>query len=148
MLTWQIAEYFSFIPLLFRMLPANRKQVETVEKIPFGPHPLQYILFYQPKSPAPKAAPLVFFLNGGGWRYGTPQIFSFIGHFFARLGFPTALGGYRLVPAHRFPAQLEDAYAGLQTAIKAASERGIDAKRVLLGGQSAGAQLVSLISYR
>ena len=107
MLTWQIAEYLGIIPLLFRALLANREQVGTVEKIPFGSHPRQYILFCQPEAPASKAAPLVFFLHGGGWNSGTPHLFRFIGHFFARLGFPTALGGYRLVPAHRFPAQFE-----------------------------------------
>jgi acetyl esterase/lipase len=78
---------------------------------------------------------------------GDPSSFRFIGRFFAERGFPTVLAGYRLAPKFRFPAQMEDVYAGLQAGIQAAREHGLPAKKILLGGQSAGAHLVSLLAY-
>ena len=146
MFRWQIIEYLSLIYLFPMVAAANVKRTRVVEEhIPFGPHPQQYVLFCRP--PEREAGALLFFAPGGGWRMGSPSSFRFIGRFFAELGFPTVLAGYRLAPEFRFPAQVEDVYAGLQAGIQAARERGLPANRILLGGQSAGAHLVSLLAY-
>ncbi|MBN1312354.1 MAG: alpha/beta hydrolase [Anaerolineae bacterium] len=145
---WQIEEKLSLFPLALKVLAAVFRRTDIVEeKLSFGKHRQQYALLFHPATSAPKRDMLIYFLHGGGWRSGDPWSFHFIGQFFARLGYPTVLGGYRLVPAFRFPTQLEDAYAGLKAGLQAAAEQGLPADRVLLAGQSAGAQLAALMAY-
>ncbi|MFI7544799.1 alpha/beta hydrolase [Actinoplanes sp. NPDC049599] len=50
---------------------------------------------------------------------------------------------YRLAPEHRFPAPVEDCYAGLLWAVENAPEIGGDAGNVSIGGISAGATLAA-----
>jgi acetyl esterase/lipase len=146
MFRWQIAEYGSLVRLFPMISAALARRTRVIEeRIPFGPHPQQYVLLCQP--PERKANALLFFAHGGGWRMGNPWSFRFIGRYFAEQGFVTVLGGYRLAPKFQFPAQMQDIYAGLRVSLQAAKERGLPANKVLLGGQSAGAQLVSLLAY-
>jgi acetyl esterase/lipase len=146
MFRWQIAEYGSLVCLFPMISAALARRTRVIEeRIPFGPHPQQYVLLCQP--PERKADVLLFFVHGGGWRMGNPWSFRFIGRCFAEQGFVTALGGYRLAPKFQFPAQMQDIYAGLRASLQAAKERGMPANKILLSGQSSGAQLVSLLAY-
>lgn len=144
-LSWQLEEYLRVSALLLDVFVKNNWRGQWSEKrLRFGAHPSQYLLFYQPRDPVPDK-PLIFFLHGGGWGHGHPAMFRFIGHFFARAGYPVILGGYRLTPLHRFPRQLDDAFDGLNAGLKLAASRGLGAGPVILAGQSAGAQLASLM---
>ncbi|XUM23383.1 alpha/beta hydrolase [Bradyrhizobium oligotrophicum S58] len=52
---------------------------------------------------------------------------------------------YRLAPEHRFPAAIEDATAAVHFAIDRAAALGIDASRIVIGGDSAGATLAAAV---
>jgi acetyl esterase/lipase len=62
----------------------------------------------------------------------------------ARRGIATIAISYRLAPAHRFPAPLDDVRRGLRWVGAHADALGIDADRLVLLGLSAGAHLVML----
>jgi acetyl esterase/lipase len=142
-----LAENLSIPGLLLRLASANlRAFAGSEEQIPYGDHPQQYSLLVLPPPGAPQRRTLIFFVHGGGWRMGSPTLFRAIGRWFAQRGYPTLLAGYRLVPHFRFPTQVEDTCAAYRAGIEAAAVRGLAADRVLLGGQSAGAQLVSLMA--
>jgi len=145
-LLWQFEEYVRVSGMLLKILLANERRSRIIEeKLRFGRSPQQYILFFYPRKPPSKKRPLIFFLHGGGWVHGQPRMFRFIGRFFARAGYPVVLGGYRLAPRHKFPKQLDDAYAGLVAGLRLAAQRGLHLDRVVLAGQSAGAQLAALM---
>ena len=144
-LSWQLEEYLRVSAMFLDVLVENERRGAWIEeRLKFGAHPHQYLLFIRPREIHPQK-PLVYFLHGGGWSHGHPSMFRFIGHFFARAGYPVILGGYRLTPLHRFPRQLDDAFDGLAAGRKLASSRGLGAGPVILAGQSAGAQLASLM---
>ena len=146
--TWQIEEYLSLPSLLPRVLWANQNQAEVAcTRIEYGVHSQQYALLCLPGHLDRQQRTAIFFIPGSGWRMGNPDLFRFIGYFFARLGFPTILGGYRLAPAFKFPRQLEDAYCGLEAGLKTMKSKGLAIEKVILGGQSVGAQLASLLAY-
>lgn len=99
-------------------------------------------------------APLVLYLHGGGWRVGSRSSFGPMladRQPFARLvdaGFTVASADYRLTGEAAFPAQLDDATAALAWLREHADEYGIDADRIVLWGESAGAHLAALLGLR
>jgi acetyl esterase/lipase len=145
-LTWQLDEYLRVSGMLPRVAWANERRSEASEqKLKFGAHPSQYVVLHYPANRHHRMKPVIFFLHGGGWGYGNPSLFRFIGRFFAESGYPAILGGYRLAPQNKFPRQLDDAYAGLKAGLKLAASRGLWPAPLILAGQSAGAQLASLM---
>src|SRR3990172_1349923 len=143
---WQWDEYLRVSRMLVRIAIANERHALSVEKkIKFGSHPNQYVILHYHRDFIGQNKPIIFFLHGGGWGRGNPSLFRFIGHFFIGAGYPVILGGYRHTPFHRFPSQLNDAYGGLKAGLGLASSRGLGTDSVILAGQSAGAQLASLM---
>jgi acetyl esterase len=53
---------------------------------------------------------------------------------------------YRQGPAHRYPAALEDAYAAVRWVATVAPERGVDATRLAVAGDSAGGNLAAAVT--
>jgi acetyl esterase/lipase len=104
--------------------------------------PLRYDL-YRPRC-VRNLAPAVVFVHGGGWAYGDPSQAAGNGMHFARAGIATVALSYRLAPAHRFPAQLDDVRRGLRWVRRNAESLDIDPARLVLLGLSAGAHLALL----
>lgn len=147
-LLWVIEERLALLHVVNKFI-ANSLPTSGLleEKISFGEHPHQFVHLCIPDEPAKVKRSAVFFLHGGGWNTGNPTLFRFVGHFFARKGYPTLLGGYRLAPGFHFPAQLEDVRLGLECGIRALSSKNFPIDRVIVGGHSAGAHLASLLVY-
>src|SRR6266404_968792 len=88
--------------------------------------------------------PGVVFVHGGGWSGGDSSQAGGNAMHFARRGIATISISYRLAPAHRFPAALDDVRRGLRHVRKNAAEFGVDPDRLVLMGLSAGAHLAML----
>lgn len=89
--------------------------------------------------------PLVVYVHGGGWRYGSkvggtaPYFFDLVDH-----GIAVASINYRLSDRMPFPAQLQDVQCAVRF-LKSQSEiYGINPNKILLAGQSAGGNLAML----
>src|SRR5207247_1195966 len=89
------------------------------------------------------AAPAVVFVHGGAWMHGDPSQAAGNALHLARRGIATISLSYRLAPAHRFPAPLDDVRHGLRWVRAHAGELGIDPERLALLGLSAGAHLAT-----
>lgn len=90
-------------------------------------------------------APVLLFLHGGVWQIGSKDEYRNIGEAFAARGIVTAVASYRIAPAARHPAQVEDAAAATVWLQRHAEELGGDPKRVFISGHSAGGHLATLI---
>ncbi|MBN1192991.1 MAG: alpha/beta hydrolase [Coriobacteriia bacterium] len=147
-LSWEVAERLS-LPRIYAMLKAGGRGnvAGLIEKsISFGDHPAQHVLTVRPERSS-TGRPLVYFVHGGSWRYGSPEDFRAVGRFFAREGYATALGGYRLVPEHRFPAQRDDVLDGIAAVRRQEWFSAACNGEVILVGQSAGGQLAALAAF-
>jgi acetyl esterase/lipase len=71
---------------------------------------------------------------------------AYVGHRFASAGFVTAVVNYRLSPAVRHPAHIQDAAASFAWVKRHIKEYGGDADRVFAIGYSAGGYLAALLS--
>jgi acetyl esterase/lipase len=98
----------------------------------FGEDRRQVVVAFVPKDPRP--GPWVYFLFGGGWTSGSVRSWSFAGNWFALHGIPAVLGGYRLAPGCRLPAQLDDALEGFAFAQRHAQELGVQGRPAVLSG--------------
>jgi acetyl esterase/lipase len=63
-----------------------------------------------------------------------------------RLGATLISVGYRLAPEHPYPAQINDAYAGLLWVADHADELGVDPERIVVTGYSAGGGLSAALA--
>jgi len=82
--------------------------------------------------------PVILYFHGGAYVFGSPATHAAMAARLAQLsGLPVCLPNYRKAPEHPFPAAVEDARAGF-LALQAS---GLAAKRIVLGGDSAGGGL-------
>jgi acetyl esterase/lipase len=111
----------------------------------YGPDPAQRVEVIVPSQPAAAPRPVLVFFHGGGWHSGQPGDYHFIGRTFARAGYVVILPGYRVGPAGRYPAMLEDGALALAWARDHAAAHGGDPARVAVMGHSAGAYIAAML---
>lgn len=89
----------------------------------------------------------VVFFHGGGWVLGNLDAYDHLCHSLANAGDCVVISvDYRLAPEHRFPAAAEDCYAATRWTAQHARELGIDPKRIIVAGDSAGGNLAAVVS--
>ena len=98
-------------------------------------------IYYPEHTSAP--LPTIVSIHGGGYVYGTKEVYRRYCMWLAKQGFTVVNFNYRLAPEARFPAPLEDTNALLTFVCKNAEHYHIDPRRMFLVGDSAGAQLTS-----
>ncbi len=86
-------------------------------------------------------APAVVCIHGGGWTVGDRGGWQGTCEELARRGFVAVTVEYRLAPAHRFPAALEDVQAAVRWLRANAERLKIDPSRIGTLGDSAGGHL-------
>lgn len=97
------------------------------------------ILVYTPSGKAAEGRPGYLYIHGGGFVLGSPEMMDqAIRALAADLGCVVVSVDYRLAPEARFPAAVEDCYAGLSWLHDNADALGVDRARIAIGGESAG----------
>ncbi|MGH7412899.1 MAG: alpha/beta hydrolase, partial [Candidatus Rokuibacteriota bacterium] len=95
---------------------------------------------YSPAGHGPH--PVLVFYHGGGWVIGDLYTHDGICRAIVKAaGCAVAAVDYRLAPEFKYPAPVEDSYAGLQWVVASAARLGLDPARVAVGGDSAGGNL-------
>jgi len=93
--------------------------------------------------------PTCILVHGGGFVRGDKQMY--IKPLFeplSKAGFTWFTINYRLAPAHRFPANIEDTEAAIRWVKAHAKEYKVDVNRIALIGESAGGHIVSFAGTR
>lgn len=93
--------------------------------------------------------PVVIYLHGGGWAFGSPTSFRKLGMNFAQHGFVCVNLDYSLAPEFPFPRALDDILLAVDAITdRLAEEFGMDAYKIVLAGDSAGGNLASAAAMK
>lgn len=110
----------------------------------YGRDPLQTLSFWPGKG---DDRPLLIFVHGGGWKRGdkdnatgAAKVDHFTGH-----GYAFASINYRLVPDATVEEQAQDVADAIGWLRANALRLGVDPRRIVIMGHSAGAHLVALV---
>ena len=98
-------------------------------------------------TPATTTDTMLVWLHGGGWVIGAPDLSLGETDSLAHLANTKVLSlDYRMAPEHPFPAAYDDSIAAVQWVFDHADELGIDPRKVVVGGDSAGGNLAAAVA--
>jgi acetyl esterase/lipase len=105
------------------------------------------VRIYVPDGDGP--FPGVVFLHGGGWIIGSLDTHDNICRAISkRAGAVVVAVDYRLAPEHPYPAALEDSVDATRWVADCAAELGIDRRRLVVAGDSAGANMATVVAAK
>lgn len=117
--------------------------VDECRNISYGSHGDWNLLdVYFPRG-TKEPLPTIVSIHGGGYVYGSKEIYRRYGMDMAKRGFAFVNFNYRLAPKWKFPTPLWDTNTVMEWICKNAARYHLDPGRIILVGDSAGAQLAS-----
>ena len=121
------------------------ERVMQTRDIAYGDAERQQLDVYRPLARGTRA-PVVIFLYGGRWKYGSKDDYLLVGNSFARRGWVTVIPNYRLYPEALFPAWVEDGARAVRWTVDNIARFGGDTSRIVVVGHSAGAHTAALLA--
>ena len=101
-----------------------------------------HLRLYEPQGSADKRLPVLLYLHGGGWTFGSINSCGRFCNAMAASGMMRVVAlDYRLAPEHPYPAGLHDCMNAVNYLVDHANELRIDPSRITLGGDSSGGNL-------
>jgi acetyl esterase len=155
-------EMFSQLPVLQTMVPQAVRELFALNSsfvevelaplakvedrlIPVGGDAEINVRIYTPEGNGP--FPLFVYYHGGGWVIGDIEASDASCRMLAnRTGRIVVSVDYRLAPEYKFPVPVEDSYAALRWVSGNASKINGDASNLVVGGDSAGGNLSTVVS--
>lgn len=141
----QLRERFDAFFGAFSLPPADL-DTRTSRSIagPHGPIPVHV---FRPKDAGAGPLPALVYYHGGGMMTNSTDTYdAMLQHIVAPSGVAIVSVDYRLAPEHRFPKGLDDAYAAVRWVAANAASIDVDAKRLAIGGDSAGGYLTGAVT--
>ncbi|WP_294172964.1 alpha/beta hydrolase [uncultured Sphingomonas sp.] len=133
---------------LDRLTPGGDGATRVVRGAAYGSQQRQALDVWVPTARRYRGQklPVLVFFYGGGWDSGSRGDYGFAGAAYAGQGFVTVVPDYRLVPAVRFPAFVEDGALALRWARENVARYGGDPERITLAGHSAGGYIAAMLA--
>lgn len=137
-------------PLPFDIAVADRRIPSPAGEIPVRIYtPAETAAQQAGQAPGNALRPGLVYFHGGGWVLGSIETYDRecrqIAH---QAGCVLVSVDYRLAPEHKFPAAPDDCLFSTRWVAAHAAELGIDAKRLAVGGDSAGGNLAAVVAQQ
>ena len=133
----------SGVDLLNATVPTDTYR--RTDGLAYGGDPRQRLDVYQPAESV-NNAPLVVFFYGGSWSSGERGDYRFVGEALASRGMVAVVADYRLSPAFRYPAFVQDSASAVRWAFDHGAQYGADKDRIFVMGHSAGAYNAAMVA--
>ena len=137
---------YPFVNSIERPVPQNIKINKDVEYANIDGLSLKADVFYP--SDQSKKYPGIAMVHGGGWISGSKENEKFMAMELASKGYVVIGIGYRLADVAKFPAGVEDIETGIQWLKKNHKKYSLNKKKMAVLGESAGAQIATLVGVR
>ncbi len=112
-----------------------------------GPHGQTPLRIYRGLNTPDVPLPTLIFAHGGGWVIGDIDTHDYVCRKLANeAGCAVASIDYRLGPEHKFPAAIDDCLAAARWISTQAGAFGVDARRLAIGGDSAGGNIAAVLA--
>ncbi|MFD1388845.1 alpha/beta hydrolase [Oceanobacillus oncorhynchi subsp. oncorhynchi] len=100
------------------------------------------LYIYKPEGKTDKALPAVIYFHGGGFIGGKPEVVANACKGIAEKTPAVVINvEYRLAPEFPAPAAIKDAYEAVKWVVENGDKLGIDKRKIIVGGDSAGGSL-------
>ena len=103
-------------------------------------------LVIEPRNCLSKVPCIIFFHGGGLMLKAAKSHYQFAKWYAEKAKCKVVFPDYRLIPKYRFPYAVEDCYGVYDWVINSADELGVDKNKVILTGDSAGANLAAAVT--
>ncbi|MPS74459.1 MAG: alpha/beta hydrolase [Chryseobacterium sp.] len=142
----KLKKKYTFIQPLDLEFPKNIKvKKDILYKTRNGKSLLADIYF--PENPD-KKYPGIILVHGGGWISGSKENEKFLAQELASKGYVAMAVNYSLSDVAKYPAGVEDIEDALKFLKKHHKEFSLNKKKMAIGGNSAGAQLATLVGVK
>ncbi|MCX7807168.1 MAG: alpha/beta hydrolase [Deltaproteobacteria bacterium] len=139
----------SYLGALHPRAQPLRHGVERLKNIRYAPGfgPAHCLDVYRPvRLPKGELLPSLLYIHGGGFRILSKDTHWMMGLAFAKEGHVVFVINYRLAPKHPYPAAVEDCALAYEWLTRNAQDWGGDPKRIIVAGESAGANLTMALA--
>lgn len=119
------------------------EDIEYVRNVRYGENKKYHTLDICWPKRIEEELPVIISVHGGGYVYGSKEVYQFYAASLAQMGFTVVNFNYRLAPKYKFPAPLEDLNTVISWLLEHQKEYPVDMQKVFLVGDSAGAQIAS-----
>ena len=131
---------------IMRLARGEGKDVTRIDGVLPGPGGDIPYRLYDPADAHENNLPGFVYFHGGGMVAGSIDTHDYLCAALAQTtGCRLISVGYRLAPEHKYPAAVDDAIAATRWASEQAATLGIDAGKLVVGGDSAGATLAAVV---
>ena len=121
-----------------------RDGLVPAEELPGGLPAIAYREYRPDGSPV---LPALVYFHGGGWVLGDLDTHEGVCRALANAaGCVVFSVDYRLAPEHRYPAAADDCYGFTRWLAEHSEDKGVDAQRIAIGGDSAGGNLAAVVA--
>ncbi|KUJ50138.1 alpha/beta hydrolase [Chryseobacterium sp. JAH] len=135
-----------FITPLNRPVPPNIGIDKDVEYANINGLSLKADIYYPlDKS---KKHPAVAMVHGGGWISGSKENEKYMAQELAAKGYVAIAVGYRLSEVAKYPAAVNDVNNAIEYLKKNKKKYSVDTKKIAILGESAGAQIATLVGVK
>jgi len=139
----ELPKPFSFIKM-FKGIGFSKTQYQTIT---YKTLPDKNLTFdFYPANSTVKS-PVIIVIHGGAWETGNSQQLPALNNYLANRGYNVATINYRLAPAYKSPAPVEDTKDAIAYITQQAEQLNIDTNNIILLGRSAGAQIALVAAY-
>lgn len=135
-----------FITPLNRPVPPNIGIDKNVEYANINGLSLKADIYYPlDKS---KKHPAIAMVHGGGWISGSKENEKYMAQELAAKGYVAIAVGYRLSEVAKYPAAIDDVNNAIEYLKKNKKKYSVDTKKIAILGESAGAQIATLVGVK
>lgn len=119
------------------------EDIVRYDDISYGPYGEWNLLDIYYTKDTRATGPAIVSIHGGGWVYGSKEVYQYYCMKLAQRGFTVVNFNYRLAPENPYPAALEDINQVFSYLVQHGEEYFVDTNNLFVVGDSAGAQLAS-----